>query len=198
MLGPTGAVGNCNIRMEDITVTMAKSDVSVLDLMCKERYAEANNHKRLRDQYSQDAKNWAAKRDLYRERSKQEYAQAPALKERRDGLNAKVKEMKAERDGWNAKAAALKGTRGPEYDEARAKADECHKLMTEYNEKGQAAHSEYVSIMEQSRTDRALADAAHAKFVECRKAADEEHRLYVESIRSVEELRDNLPDFDDQ
>ena len=33
---------------------MGKKDVSVLDLMCKEKYAEANNHKASRDRL-QDA-----------------------------------------------------------------------------------------------------------------------------------------------
>ena len=99
---------------------MGRNDVSVLDLMCKDRYAEANNHKRARDQFSLDAKNWAAKRDLYRERSKQEYAEAIEIKKKRDELNAKVKEAKAKRDEWQAKAAQLKESKGPEYDEARA------------------------------------------------------------------------------
>ena len=73
---------------------MGKNDVSVLDLMCKEKYNEANNHKRARDAFQQDAKNWAAKRDLYRERSKDEYAEAQRVKKQRDELNAKVKEFK--------------------------------------------------------------------------------------------------------
>ena len=55
---------------------MGRKDVSVLDLMCKDKYAVANNHKAARDRFSADAKNWTIKRDLYRERSKQEYAEA--------------------------------------------------------------------------------------------------------------------------
>ena len=175
---------------------MGRNDVSVLDLMCKDRYAEANNHKRARDQFSLDAKNWAAKRDLYRERSKQEYAEAIEIKKKRDELNAKVKEAKAKRDEWQAKAAQLKESKGPEYDEARAKGNEYHEQMVSFNEKGQEAHQRYVALMDQSKTDRTLADAAHNKFIECRKASDTEHKLYVRSLEAVKNLRDNLPDFD--
>ena len=174
---------------------MGKNDVSILDLMCKDRYAEANNHKRARDAFSADAKNWASKRDLYRERSKQEYADAQKAKAERDQLNAKVKELKAKREEYHTKASQLKETKGPEYDEARAKGNEYHDLMVESNEKGQAAHQRYVSLIEQSNVDRKLADAAHNKSVECRKRSDEEHEMYLQTLESIRQLKDNIPDF---
>ena len=177
---------------------MGRKDVSVLDLMCKDKYAVANNHKAARDRFSADAKNWTIKRDLYRERSKQEYAEAQDFKKKRDGFNAEVKEFKAKRDEFQAKAAELKENRGPEYDEARAKGNEYHEQMVAANTNGQEAHRKYTELMDQSHTDRTLADAAHNKFIECRKAADEEHRLYLQAIQEVKDHRDNLPDFDSE
>lgn len=176
---------------------MGGKDVSVLDLMCKDRYAEANNHKRERDRLSMEAKNWAAKRDLYRERSKQEYADTPRLREKRDRLSERVKELKARRDDCHAKAAEIKDRKSPEYSDLRAKGNEFHEQMVALNEERQKAHEAYIGMVEQSKTDRTLADAAHHKFIECRKAADEEHKLYVKSLESIKDLRNNLPDFDD-
>jgi len=172
------------------------NDVLTLDQMTKKKVDEANNHKRARDKYALDAKNWASKRDLYRDRSKQMYAEAQEIKKQRDVFNAKVKELKTKREECREKAADLKGSRGPEYFEARAKADDYHQQMLSCNEKGQAAHQRYVELIEQSNKDRAAADDAHNKSVECRKAADEEHRLFVEAVKAMNELRDNIPDFD--
>ena len=72
----------------------------------------------------------------------------------------------------------------------------CCAALVACNEKGQEAHQRYVSLIEQSNVDRQLADSAHAKFIECRKAADEEHKLYLQAMESVKDLRDNIPDFD--
>ena len=172
------------------------NDVLTLDEITKRKTAEANKHKRVRDKFTLEAKNWASRRDFFRDKSKQLYAEAQEVKKQRDAFNAKVKDLKAKREECRDKAMDLKESRSPEYFEARAKADEYHQQMLSYNEKGQAAHQRYIELIEQSNKDRAAADEAHGKSVEFRKAADEEHRLYVEAVKAMNELRDNIPDFD--
>ena len=61
--------------------------VSVLDLMCKDRYAEAEEHKRRRDEFAAEARNWALRRDQYRERSKD------ALREAISAVNCPYSEL---------------------------------------------------------------------------------------------------------
>jgi len=45
-----------------------------------------------------------------------------------------------------------------------------------------------IGYYEQADKLRKEADAAQAKFVECKQAADEEHRKHIEQIKSVHEI----------
>lgn len=72
--------------------------------------------------------------------------------------------------------------------DAKAKAEEAHHQVSEYAEQAQTAHDKMLSLYQQADALRKEADAAQAKFVECKQAADEEHRMHIEGIKSVHEL----------
>lgn len=71
--------------------------------------------------------------------------------------------------------------------EAKAEAEKCHKLVSEFAEKAQAEHDAMIGLYEQADTLRKQADEAQAKFIECKKAADEEHKKHIEQIKSYHE-----------
>ena len=72
--------------------------------------------------------------------------------------------------------------------EAKAQAETYHHQVSEYAEKAQAAHDKMIGFYEQADRLRKEADAAQAKFVECKQAADEEHRLHIEQIKSLHDV----------
>ncbi len=72
--------------------------------------------------------------------------------------------------------------------DAKAEAETYHHQVSEYAEKAQAAHDKMIGYYEQADRLRKEADAAQAKFVECKQAADEEHRKHIEQIKSVHEI----------
>lgn len=72
--------------------------------------------------------------------------------------------------------------------DAKAQAEAYHHQVSEYAEKAQAAHDKMIGYYEQADRLRKEADAAQAKFVECKQAADEEHRKHIEQIKSVHEI----------
>ncbi|MGI6009601.1 MAG: coiled-coil protein [Methanomethylophilus sp.] len=69
--------------------------------------------------------------------------------------------------------------------DAKAKAEEAHKQVSLNAEEAQKAHDNMLSLYQRADAIRKEADAAQAKFVECKQKADEEHRLHIESIKSV-------------
>lgn len=72
--------------------------------------------------------------------------------------------------------------------EAKAQAETFHHQVSEYAEKAQAAHDKMIGFYEQADRLRKEADAAQAKFIECKQAADEEHKKHIEQIKSVHEM----------
>lgn len=84
------------------------SNVSVLDLICKDKYAEANNHKRARDELNKESKNWINTRNTNSERARDLSKKAAEAKAERDAYNEKVRELKVLRDQMHAKAAELR------------------------------------------------------------------------------------------
>ena len=72
--------------------------------------------------------------------------------------------------------------------EAKAKAEEAHRAVGEAAEQAQAAHDNMLTLYQKADAIRKEADAAQVKFVECKQAADEEHRLHIEQIKSVHEI----------
>ncbi len=79
--------------------------------------------------------------------------------------------------------------------DAKAEAETYHHQVSEYAEKAQAAHDKMIGFYEQADKLRKEADAAQAKFVECKQAADEEHRKHIEQIKSVHEIDKDAAGF---
>lgn len=65
--------------------------------------AEAERHKRLRDELNEKTREWAEKRDSLNSQVRKLIEEANAKRDSRDRLNAEVKEVKAKRDEWNRK-----------------------------------------------------------------------------------------------
>jgi len=72
--------------------------------------------------------------------------------------------------------------------EAKAQAEVYHKAVSEYARLAQTAHDDMIALYEQADTLRKEADAAQEKFVECKTAADEEHKKHIEQIKTVHEM----------
>ncbi len=97
-------------------------------------------------------------------------------------LDAQIKDIEKAQDqtgDLRLKSAELR--------EAKAEAEKCHKLVSEYAEKAQAEHDKMIALYEQADILRKQADEAQAKFIECKKAADEEHKKHIEQIKSYHE-----------
>jgi uncharacterized coiled-coil DUF342 family protein len=65
--------------------------------------ADAERHKKLRDELNEKTKEWAEKRDELNAHVRKLIDEANQKRESRDKLNAAVKEAKAKRDEWNRK-----------------------------------------------------------------------------------------------
>jgi len=65
--------------------------------------AEAERHKRLRDELNEKTRDWAEKRDVLNAQVRKLIEDANAKRESRDKLNAEVRQVKASRDEWNRK-----------------------------------------------------------------------------------------------
>ncbi|MBP5394758.1 MAG: methyltransferase domain-containing protein [Candidatus Methanomethylophilaceae archaeon] len=169
-------------------VRKTESTVSVLDILRKDRFSEAEEHKRRRDELSKESRNWALRRDQYRERSKDAHREALEAREERDAINLRTKALKEQRDRIQAEGAEFKGKDKEAFERYREEARKVHEQLTAEAEKSRAANDKTVSLFEESKVDRILAEAAHKKFVECRRAADEEHRLFMETQKSARNM----------
>ena len=78
---------------------------------------------------------------------------------------------------------------------AKAEAEVYHHQVADYAERAQAAHDKMIGFYEQADRLRKEADAAQAKFVECKQAADEEHKKHIEQIKSVHEMDKDASSF---
>ena len=65
--------------------------------------ADAERHKKLRDELNDKTKEWAEKRDDLNSQVRKFIDEANARRDMRDKLNAEVREAKAQRDEWNHK-----------------------------------------------------------------------------------------------
>ncbi|MBU1157864.1 MAG: phosphoserine phosphatase [Candidatus Thermoplasmatota archaeon] len=65
--------------------------------------ADAERHKRLRDELNEKTREWADRRDELNAQVRKLIEEANARRETRDKLNAEVREVKAKRDDWNRK-----------------------------------------------------------------------------------------------
>ncbi len=219
--------------------------------------AEAERHKRLRDELNDKTKEWAEKRDQLNAQVRKLIEDANVRRESRDKLNAEVREAKASRDEWNRKfnelsdkAMALRREKMPksglsirkykaelralekkhmtsvlsadkekalmkemsmldakiremekeieqftevrtaekDAHEAKDKAEEFHRKVSELAEKAQTEHDAMLKLYEQADGLRKEADGAQEKFIETKLAADDEHHEHIEHIRQVHDF----------
>ena len=83
---------------------------------------------------------------------------------------------------------------GGDIDGARAEAEEHHKKVVKMSAAGQANHEKMCQLMDDASKLRDEAQVCHEQFLACREAADSEHARFVEVLKKIEVLRDNLPD----
>jgi len=169
-------------------------NVCILDLMCKDKYGDANNHKKARDEFSAQSKMWIIRRNNYGAMARENVAKATEAKRERDFFNQKVREAKEKRDECHRKAAELKETGKEGFSELREEGNKYHEEVAENSVKGQAAHEKMITSYEEADVARKLSDAAQKKFTDCRIAADVEHNAYIEKLREIDNLKDNLPE----
>jgi len=72
--------------------------------------------------------------------------------------------------------------------DARDKAEEYHRSVSEFAEKAQNEHDAMISLYEQADKLRKEADLAQEKFIESKLLADEEHRKHIEQIKQLHEF----------
>ena len=69
--------------------------------------------------------------------------------------------------------------------DAKDKAEEQHRLVSELAESAQNEHDAMIKIYEEADKLRKEADEAQEKFIETKGKADEEHRRHIDHIRQV-------------
>lgn len=69
--------------------------------------AEAERHRRKRDELNEKTREWAERRDSLNAQVRQLVEEALLHRERRDALNVEVRNVKEERDKWNRKVSEL-------------------------------------------------------------------------------------------
>jgi len=82
---------------------MTEELISELEEKRARHNADAERHKRDRDELNENTKQWAEKRDALNAQVREFIDRANEKREFRDKLNAEVREAKAKRDEWNRK-----------------------------------------------------------------------------------------------
>lgn len=71
--------------------------------------------------------------------------------------------------------------------EAKATAESFHTEMSKNADLAQSAHERMIALYDQADRLRKEADAAQAKLVEYKRLGDEEHRMHIELVRSIQD-----------
>ncbi len=166
-----------------------------LDDILAELNREANNHKKARDDYHDKASVLADKRDALQKRAKKISNEAVVYKQYRDEANLSAKEYRARRDEWNDRVARMRSSGGlGDIGEGKSQANSWHQKMVKAVEEGNTAHEKMHQLYADADKLRAEAQVCHEQFIDLKKAADVEHTRYIEVIRKIERIRDNLPE----
>ncbi len=83
--------------------SMTEELVAELEEKRARHNADAERHKRLRDELNEKTREWADRRDELNAQVRKLIEEANARREMRDKLNAEVRAVKAKRDEWNRK-----------------------------------------------------------------------------------------------
>ena len=174
---------------------MIEADARTLDEMVAELNREAAKHRSERDMYNQKAQVLADKRNALQDKARKLVAEANLVKQRRDDFNLSAREAKEKREEWNDKVAMMRERGGlGDIGEAKAQSQNDHQKVVKYSNSGQLAHEKMLRLREEADALREEAQVCHGQFLDCKKAADLEHDRYIQAIRRIERLRDELPE----
>ncbi|MBR1452071.1 MAG: hypothetical protein IJ592_01055 [Candidatus Methanomethylophilaceae archaeon] len=172
-----------------------EQDLRSLDEILKELNKEAAKHKAERDRYHQQADVLAEKRDKLQEKAKRLSSEARSLKAQRDDYNLTASEMRQKRDEWNDKARTMRERGGlGDISGAKQMADTYHQKMVKANDSGQLIHEKMHQLFEDADKLRAEAQVCHEQYLDCKKAADAEHEKFIQVVKRINNVKDNLPD----
>ena len=172
-----------------------EQDMRSLDDILRELNKEAAKHKAERDRYHQQADVLAEKRDKLQEKARRLSSEARELKAQRDDYNLTASEMRQKRDEWNDKARTMRERGGlGDINGAKQMADSYHQKMMKANSGGQVIHEKMHQLFEDADKLRAEAQVCHEQYLDCKKAADAEHEKYIQVVKRINSVRDNLPD----
>ncbi len=172
-----------------------EEDARRLDEILSELNKEAANHKRARDDFHEKAAVLADKRDALQKRAKKFSSEAAVQKQYRDEANLSANEYRRKRDEWNDRVARMRASGGlGDIGEGKSQANSWHQKAVKASEQSNLAHEKMHQLYQEADKLRAEAQICHEQFVDCKKAADVEHNRYIETIRKIEKIRDNLPE----
>lgn len=172
-----------------------EQDLRTLDEILKELNKEAANHKAERDKYHQQADILAEKRDKLQEKARRLSSEARALKAQRDDYNLSAQENKQKRDEWNDKVKMMKARGGlGDISGAKQMAETYHQKMVKCNTSGQAIHEKMHLLFDEADKLRQEAQVCHDQYLDCKRAADAEHEKYIQAVKRINSVKDNLPD----
>jgi len=66
--------------------------------------------------------------------------------------------------------------------------------MVKYNTSGQAIHEKMHLLFDEADKLRQEAQVCHEQYLDCKKAADAEHERYIQVVKRINNVKDNLPD----
>jgi len=183
-----------SVDMSEISDSI-EQDMRSLDEILRELNKEAANHKNERDKYHQQADVLAEKRDKLQEKARRLSSEARALKAQRDDYNLTASEARQKRDEWNDKVQMMRARGGlGDINGAKQMADTYHQQMVKASSSGQVAHEKMHALYEEADKLRAEAQVCHEQYLDCKKAADSEHEKYIQVVKRINAVKDNLPD----
>jgi len=172
-----------------------EQDMRTLDEILRELNKEASKHKEERDRFHQQADVLAEKRDKLQDKAKRLSSEARALKAQRDDYNLTASEARQKRDEWNDKAKMMRQRGGlGDINGAKQMADTYHQKMVKANTSGQAIHEKMHILFEEADKLRDDAQVCHEQYLDCKRAADAEHEKYIQAVKRINSVKDNLPD----
>lgn len=167
-----------------------------LEEIVAELSKEARKHKQMRDEYQEKAEVLVDKRNNLQAKARSLSSEANVWKERRDESNITARECRGKRDQWNERVARMRASGGlGDIGEARSQADNWHQKAEKASRSSNAAHEKMHQLFEEADKLRAEATACQEQIAVLRKAADAEHTRYIETIRRIDRVKNDLPDL---
>ena len=121
--------------------------------------------------------------------------EAAVYKARRDDANLTAKECRARRDEWNDRGARMRASGGlGDIGECKSQANSWHQKAVKASEDANTAHEKMHQLYDEADRLRAEAQKCHEQYLDCKRGADAEHTRYIQAVRSIERVRENLPD----